>query len=208
MGRAWAAIIPWRVPGTPARFVRSGSVRRWRRRGLANSCRVTPSIATETATATTKPPKPRFGTVSANTRQNAENEYIPVAVARNNAAVNAGPRVCWENTAITLPSTGNTASKPLQRSPTVLASMVTTSVSAAPAIIRQTSLSDFGAGPLTTGCTLGNRYGAESRASQQRRPRRVTTPESATESAPARPRPIKKLSMPAASSPAAPPAHK
>ncbi len=100
-----------------------------------------------------------LGKVSAETRQNAENEYMPVAVALNNAAVNAGPRVCCENTAITLPSTGNTASKPLQRSPTVLASIVTTRVNAAPAIIRQISLSDFGAGPLSTGCTVGNRYG-------------------------------------------------
>ena len=98
-----------------------------------------------------------LGNVSADTRQNAENEYIPVAVARSNAAVNAGPRVCWENTAITLPSTGNTASKPLQRSPTVLASIVTTSVNAAPAIIRQINLSDFGAVPFSTGCASGNK---------------------------------------------------
>ncbi|MNT65489.1 hypothetical protein D3C72_2034750 [compost metagenome] len=91
------------------------------------------------------------------TRQKAENEYIPVAVARSNAAVNAGPRVCWENTAITLPRTGNTASRPLQRSPTVLASQVTAKVSKAPATIRSSSLSDFGAGPETIGCTAGNR---------------------------------------------------
>ncbi|MOA35358.1 hypothetical protein D3C78_1568020 [compost metagenome] len=82
---------------------------------------------------------------------------MPVAVARSNAAVKAGPRVCWENTAITLPNTGNTASKPLQRSPTVLASSVTTKVSNAPATMRSTSLSDFGPGPLSTGCTAGNR---------------------------------------------------
>ncbi|MCY1460108.1 hypothetical protein D9M71_776370 [compost metagenome] len=87
-----------------------------------------------------------------------------MAVARSNAAVNAGPRVCWENTAITLPSTGNTASRPLQRSPTVLASQVTAKVSKAPATIRSSSLSDFGAGPETIGCTAGNRYGAASSA--------------------------------------------
>ncbi|MNP50257.1 hypothetical protein D3C76_1445110 [compost metagenome] len=98
-----------------------------------------------------------LGNASASTRQNAENEYMPVAVARSRAAVNAGPRLCWENTAITLPSTGNTASSPLQRSPTVLASSVTARVNRAPATMRNNSLSDFGAGPERTGCTAGNR---------------------------------------------------
>ncbi|MGF6330075.1 hypothetical protein ABH909_002953 [Pseudomonas sp. BS3782 TE3695] len=71
------------------------------------------NIPIDTPTPKTNPCRPNCGSASANTRQNAANEYIPVAVALSNAAVNAGPRVCWENTAITLPSTGNTASSPL-----------------------------------------------------------------------------------------------
>ncbi|MNS16578.1 hypothetical protein D3C72_482310 [compost metagenome] len=46
----------------------------------------------------------------------------------------------------------------------MLASIVTTRVNAAPAIIRQISLSDFGAGPFNTGFTVGNRYGDASSA--------------------------------------------
>ncbi|MNT54761.1 hypothetical protein D3C72_1919450 [compost metagenome] len=46
----------------------------------------------------------------------------------------------------------------------MLANSVTNKVSRAPAIIRKISLSDLGAGPLMTGCTAGNRYGAASNA--------------------------------------------
>src|SRR5512144_1565648 len=99
---------------------------------------------------------PSSGSASDVTRKNAASDDNPVASARSSVAANAAPWPRCENTASTLPRTGNTASNPLQREPTVSASPVTINVNAAPAAIRSTSSPEANGRDAAGGATAGN----------------------------------------------------
>src|SRR5258708_2609790 len=79
---------------------------------------------------------PLCGNIVAVTAKNAANEPRPITMPRINHATKSAPCARWADTASTMPSKGNTDSSPLHVAPIDADSVVTATVSSAPASMR------------------------------------------------------------------------